>query len=178
MISDDFRADRQGRRYSDLSKNPAFDLVLSFFDDPDRQRRMIESEQHHLRPPLAGVVRELEVDVVILLVYFGLSPKQAVRFRQAIGVVVRLVMHKHGWHSAGTRGSLAGLPAWRKGGIRIADATCAGGTASFGAASSARVRNRGWTADHTGRHRPDGVAKRSPAKDRCSCHRRERYDSQ
>ena len=52
------------------------------------------------------------------------------------------------------------------------------GQASVGAASSAGVRNRGWTADHIGRHRPDGFAKRRPAKDRCSCHSRERHHSQ
>jgi len=37
-----------------------FDEVLEFFNNEDRQRRMEESEMHHDRPPLAGVVRELE----------------------------------------------------------------------------------------------------------------------
>ena len=64
------------------------------------------------------------------------------------------------------------LPAWRKGGVRIADAACAGGTTSVGAASSSEVRNRGRVADHLGRNRPDRLAKGRPANDRCSCNRR------
>ena len=59
---DDFLADHQGRTFADVvndSKQP-FDVVLEFFNDPDRQRRMEESELHHDRSPLAGVVRELE----------------------------------------------------------------------------------------------------------------------
>ena len=34
------------------------DAVLAFFDDEARQRRMVEAEVHHDRPPLAGVVRK------------------------------------------------------------------------------------------------------------------------
>ena len=37
-----------------------FDPLLAFFNDEDRQRRMEDAELHHDRPPLAGVVRELE----------------------------------------------------------------------------------------------------------------------
>ena len=57
-----FLEDRQGRTFADVledSEQP-FDAVLEFFNDADRQRRMEESELHHNRPPLAGVVRELE----------------------------------------------------------------------------------------------------------------------
>ena len=42
-----------------------FDTVLEFFNDADRQRRMEESERHHDRSPLAGVVRELEAQPAI-----------------------------------------------------------------------------------------------------------------
>jgi hypothetical protein len=34
--------------------------VLEFFNNADRQRRMEESEVHHDRAPMAGIVRELE----------------------------------------------------------------------------------------------------------------------
>ena len=57
-----FLEDRQGRTFADVLNDPEqpFDQVLAFFNEADRQRRMEESELHHNRPPLAGVVRELE----------------------------------------------------------------------------------------------------------------------
>ncbi|MGE3408655.1 MAG: hypothetical protein AB7I37_17685 [Pirellulales bacterium] len=113
MLADDFRADSQGRRYADISQLAGFDLVLTFFADLDRHRRMNDAEQHHKRPPLAGVVRELERHPEIQRFYSSLSPKQAVRFRQAVGVIVRIVMTKYGWFTLGNRrGSLAGLSKW------------------------------------------------------------------
>ena len=59
-----FLEDLQGRTFSDVAKDPEqpFDAVLDFFNDDNRQRRMEEAEIHHDRPPLAGVVRELESD--------------------------------------------------------------------------------------------------------------------
>ena len=58
----DFLQDRQGRTFADVLDDPSqpLDAVLKFFNDDARQRRMVESEIHHDRPPLAGVVRELE----------------------------------------------------------------------------------------------------------------------
>ena len=112
MLANDFREDKQGKRFADVLKMPGFDLVLAFFDDRDRQRRMIESEKHHRRPALAGVVLEFEQDEKIKKLYEGLSPKEAVRFRQVVGVIVRLVMAKHGWNPTRIRGSLQGLSKW------------------------------------------------------------------
>lgn len=112
MIAAEFRADKFGRRYADVLEMPGFVLVLEFFDDEDRQRRMIESERHHDRPPLAGVIRELEANDDVKRSYKRLSAKQAIRFRQAVGVIVRIVMAKHGWTPANGRGSLTGLSKW------------------------------------------------------------------
>lgn len=114
MLDNEFRQDKQGRRYADVLKMPGFDLVLAFFGDQNRQRRMIESEKHHKRPALAGVVREFEQDDKIKKLYEGLSPKEAVRFRQAVGVIVRIVMAKHEWHPTRIRGALKGLSEWFK----------------------------------------------------------------
>ena len=57
-----FLEDHQGRTFSDVVKDPGqpLDTVFEFFNDDNIQRRMEESEIHHDRPPLAGVVRELE----------------------------------------------------------------------------------------------------------------------
>jgi hypothetical protein len=112
MLGDEFRADPQGRRYADVLAMPSFALVLAFFDDRGRQRRMIESEEHHDRPALAGVVREFEKDGRLRTFFDGLSLKEGIRVRQAVGVVVRLVMNKHGWTQTGKRGSLTGLSKW------------------------------------------------------------------
>jgi len=63
----EFLEDRQGRTFSDVLDDPEqpFDEVLAFFNDLDRQRRMEESETHHDRPALAGVIRELEAQPAI-----------------------------------------------------------------------------------------------------------------
>ena len=62
ITNEDFLADRQGRTFADVATNSSrpFVAALEFFNDGDRQRCMEESEIHHDRAPLAGVVRELE----------------------------------------------------------------------------------------------------------------------
>ena len=103
-----FLRDRQGRTFSDVVNDQglSFDTVLDFFSDEGRQRRMEESEIHHDRPPLAGVVRELEsvppIDHFLTLA----SPSRAKRLRQAVGVTVRIVMELRGWVKVGKKGCL------------------------------------------------------------------------
>lgn len=104
----EFLSDRQGRTFTDILNDPAkpFDPVLRFFQDEHRQRRMEESETHHDRPPLAGVVRELEAlpDVDRFLATGDHS--RAKRLRQAVGVLVRMIMERRGWRKTGRKGSL------------------------------------------------------------------------
>lgn len=99
---------RFGRTFSDVANDPEqpFDVVLDFFDDVDRQRRLEESEIHHDRPPLAGVVRELESLPEIDRFLSGVDSRRNTRFRQAIGVLVRMVMEDLGWQKTGRKGSL------------------------------------------------------------------------
>ncbi len=104
----DFLDDRQGKTFADVvndSKQP-FDFVLRFFSDADRQRRMEESELHHDRPALAGVVRELESQPEIDRFLAGVQARRNTRFRQAIGVLVRMIMERRGWKKTGRKGSL------------------------------------------------------------------------
>ena len=63
----DFVNDRLGRTFADVLNDPElpFDEVLDFFSVEERQRRLEESEIHHDRPALAGVVRELEAQPAI-----------------------------------------------------------------------------------------------------------------
>jgi hypothetical protein len=123
---DDFLADRQGRTFADVVSGSArpFMAVLVFFNDGDRQRRMEESEIHHDRPALAGVVRELESVPAINRFLGRIHPRRSQRFRQAIGVLVRMIMEGRGWEKTGKKGSLgvrnkvaAGSPRHNTGGL-------------------------------------------------------------
>lgn len=110
-----FLADRQGNKFADVvgDAEQPFDVVLAFFNDADRQRRMEESELHHDRAPLAGVVRELESLPEIDRFLAAIHVKRSTRLRQAIGVLVRMIMERRGWQKTGKKGSL---------GVRAADA--------------------------------------------------------
>ena len=122
----DFLDDRQGKTFADVVNDPEqpFQIVLDFFDDADRQRRMDESELHHDRSPLAGVVRELESQPAIDRFLAEANPRRNTRFRQAIGVLVRMIMERRGWQKTGRKGSLgvraagaARTPAHNTGGL-------------------------------------------------------------
>lgn len=103
-----FIEDRQGRTFSDVLDDPGqpFDDVLAFFNDEERQRRMEEAEIHHDRPALSGVIRELEADPSIDRFLETQDPGRTKRLRQAVGVVVRLIMEQRGWRKTGKKGSL------------------------------------------------------------------------
>ena len=111
-----FLEDRQGKKYADVLNDPEqpFDAVIDFFNDADRQRRMEESELHHDRSPLAGVVRELESQPAIDGFLSEVHAKRSARLRQAIGVLVRILMEQRGWQKSGKKGSL---------GVRAAQST-------------------------------------------------------
>jgi hypothetical protein len=104
----EFLKDRQGRTFSDVldDRQQPFDAVLAFFDDAERQRRMEEAEIHHDRAALAGVVRELEAQPAIDRFLGSKDPRRTKRLRQAIGVVVRMIMERRGWRKTGRKGSL------------------------------------------------------------------------
>ena len=104
----EFLNDRQGRTFSDVldDREQPFDEILAFFDDAERQRRMEEAEIHHDRAALAGVVRELEAHPAIDRFLGTKDPRRTKRLRQAVGVVVRMIMEQRGWSKTGRKGSL------------------------------------------------------------------------
>ena len=104
----DFLQDRQGRTFADVLNDPdqPLDDVLEFLSDGDRQRRMEEAEIHHDRPPLAGVVRELESLAAVDEFLSSKHPRRTKRLRQATGVIVRMIMERRGWKKAGRKGCL------------------------------------------------------------------------
>ena len=103
-----FLQDVQGRTFSDVVNDPEqpFEAVLEFFNDDNRQRRMEESEIHHDRPPLSGVVREFESYPDIERFLAEIHTHRSKRLRQAVGVVVRMIMYARGWRKTGRKGSL------------------------------------------------------------------------
>lgn len=107
-LAQQFAQDRQGRRFADVLADAriSFSSILAFFDDLDRQRRMVESEEHHDRPALAGAVRELEARPDVHQFFLGNDGHTTTRFRQAVGVAVRIIMESHGWRTTGRKGSL------------------------------------------------------------------------
>ncbi|WP_300457487.1 hypothetical protein [Desulfobacula sp.] len=116
ITRDKFLKDIQGRTFSDVVNDPEqpFEAVLEFFNDDGRQRRMEESEIHHDRPSLAGVVREFESHPAINRSLADTTNHRSKRLRQAVGVVVRMVMQARGWQKTGRKGSL-GVRTPRKG---------------------------------------------------------------
>ena len=126
VTREEFLDDPQGRTFADVINDTEqpFEDVLEFFNDLNRQRRMEESELHHDRSPLAGVVRELESQPSINEFLSAAQVKRNTRFRQAIGVLVRIIMQKRGWKKTGRKGSLgvraagaARTPAHNTGGL-------------------------------------------------------------
>lgn len=104
----EFSADRQGRTFADVFDDPEqpFNEVLDFFNSAERQRRMEEAEIHHDRPALAGVVRELETQPAVDEFLGSKDPRRTKRLRQAVGVVVRIIMEQRGWRKTGKKGCL------------------------------------------------------------------------
>ena len=108
ITRNEFLEDRQGRTFADVLDDPEqpFDDVLAFFDDAERQRRMENAEIHHDRAALSGVVRELEAQPAIDQFLAAKAPRRTKRLRQAVGVVVRIIMEQRGWKKTGKKGSL------------------------------------------------------------------------
>jgi hypothetical protein len=123
-----FLEDRQGRTFLDVldDREQPFDEVLDFFNNLERQRRMEESEIHHDRAPLAGIVRELESYPKINKFLAEVHAQRTTRLRQAIGVLVRMIMESRGWQKTGRKGSLgvraepqANVPHHNSGGLAL-----------------------------------------------------------
>ena len=104
----DFSGDNQGRRFTDVINDTRinFQVIVDFFNDSDHIRRMLESEIHHDRPPLAGVIKELETVPEIDAFLSGEDAHTTTRFRQATGVLIRMHMEQQGWQKTGRKGSL------------------------------------------------------------------------
>jgi hypothetical protein len=128
ITREQFLSERHGKTFADVVNDPdsPFDQVLEFFNDPERQQRMEDAETHHDRAPLAGVVRELEAQTVVSRFFAAPHRRRSARLRQAIGVLVRMIMERRGWRTTGKKGSLgvrgnpgSGAPQHNTGGLSL-----------------------------------------------------------
>jgi hypothetical protein len=74
-------------------------------NDPANEQRLVDAEMYGM-PALAGVVQFIEADPVIATVLD--SGTGGFRFRQTVGVVVKLKMAKLGWQTTGRKGAVRG----------------------------------------------------------------------
>jgi hypothetical protein len=104
----DFLSDPHGRTYSDVVNDPriVFDDWLKFFNTDARQQRMMDAEQDHERPALAGVVKELESHSAFSGFLSGRDAHTTTRGRQCIGTLVSIYMQRSKWQKTGIKGSL------------------------------------------------------------------------
>ena len=103
----DFETDPHAAKYrGQLEAHPeAFARLFGLLNDPANEQRMVDAEMQGM-PALAGVVRFIEGDPVIAAVVE--SGAGGFRFRQTVGVVVKLKMAKSGWQTTGRKGSVRG----------------------------------------------------------------------
>jgi len=167
----DFLEDRQGRTFADVLNDDSqpLDEILAFFNDKDRQRRMEESEIHHDRPALAGVVRELESLEAVDRFLGKMHPRLTKRLRQVVGVVVRMIMEARGWRKTGRKGSL-GVRATVSGSTSRPGTYHNTGGLAFWFLRAERYERKGGMPFRSVRHRrrthDGGIGKDSPPKTR------------
>jgi len=109
MISlEEFLSDEQGKRFIDVIKDQRLNFVeiIYFFNCSDIQKRLEDSELNHKRPALAGVIVDLENINTVENFFKKNDAHTTVRFRQAIGVLVKLHMLQNGWTTTNVKGSL------------------------------------------------------------------------
>ena len=103
----DFKRDSHAAKYViELDCRPeAAERLFWLLNKSDNEQRLIDAEANGM-PALAGVARFLEDDPVIGEVLE--SDPVELRFRQAVGVAIKLKMAKLGWVPAGKKGAVKG----------------------------------------------------------------------
>lgn len=113
VTAQDFLDDQEGRRYRQVvySYWGAFQSVFAVLSD--RQNvALMEADSRDGRPALYAVVRQLEEHVDVAEVLASEDKSQRDRFKQAVGVAVKLVMRHRRWDTTGRKGSLKGRSRW------------------------------------------------------------------
>lgn len=113
LTREDFDTDTHAAKYRSTldGHSIATGRLIEILNEPANEQRLIDAEIDG-RPALAGVVRAVEGDDAIReILETGLAGH---RFRQAVGVAVRLKMERLGWATTGTKGSVRGARHFKK----------------------------------------------------------------
>lgn len=107
-----FLEDRHAAKYRDIveSHAAAFAQVVAILNDPYYQEQLSAAERFG-RPALSGVVQAIEADETVAA---SLASPASLRFRQTVGVAVRLTMEAMGWSTTGKKGSIRGATYFRR----------------------------------------------------------------
>ena len=109
----DFDRDPHAAKYrGEIDARPeVFDRLFDLLNDSANAQRLVDAEMLGL-PALAGIARFVEADPVIART---LEPDQGGnRFRQTVGVAVRLKMELMGWQKTGRKGTVRGSRCFTK----------------------------------------------------------------
>ena len=104
---DDFKRDSHAAKYViELDCRPeAAGRLFWLLNEPTNEQRLVDAEMNGM-PALAGVARLLEDDPAIGEVLE--ADPASLRFRQAVGVAVKLKMAKLGWQTTGKMDAVRG----------------------------------------------------------------------
>ena len=107
LSTKDFDQDPHAAKYrGEIDAHPeAFNRLFALLNDRSNEHQMTSAEIHGF-PALSGVVRLIEADPSILHVLE--AGQDGYRFRQAVGVAVRLKMEKIGWAKTEKKGIVRG----------------------------------------------------------------------
>jgi len=108
-----FLEDPHAAKYRDeIARRPeACARLFALLNDPANEQRLIDAQTHKL-PALCGIVRFIEADPVIEHVLA--EGRAGHRFRQTVGVAVKLKMSRLGWQPTGRKGTVRGAEYFRK----------------------------------------------------------------
>lgn len=103
LSAEDFTRDPHAAKYRDQlqAHRRAFERLFALLNEPANEQRLIDAESYD-KPALAGVVRFIEDDPAIATIL------ESDRFRQTVGVAVKLKMAKLGWQKTGKKGTVTG----------------------------------------------------------------------
>ena len=107
-----FLEDPHAARYRDVVEDhaDAFAQVIAILNDPYQREQLLAAERFG-RPALSGVVHAIEADQTVAA---SLASPTSLRFRQTVGVAVRLTMEAMGWSTTGKKGSIRGATYFRR----------------------------------------------------------------
>ncbi|MDQ3310934.1 MAG: hypothetical protein M3501_03520 [Actinomycetota bacterium] len=113
LTRNDFATDTHAAKYRSTldGHSIATGRLIEILNEPANEQRLVDAELDG-RPALSGVVRYVEGDDAIREILETGSDGH--RFRQAVGVAVRLKMERLGWATTGTKGSVRGARHFKK----------------------------------------------------------------